>query len=395
MGATHVEVYSDFLREFPPSRLKFRPATQSWEFEGKASSVGELVRLIAYELDHSNQRIANMLARAAYDARNAAWAQIRSWLSHIEGRPRDDTMLRAWLRSIERSDTEPMMHEANVVAMKQWIWQVKRGVLQLPVIWHVAPIFWSSENGTGKSYNVKRLYKPLAAFARNLDVNDIGERFSGPLMSETLIGFLDEFAGVEQANAAQLKAILTGKDIDARSMHSEAGFHAKNRLSCIATSNMAPPHGFIDHTGARRFWSIHCSGEQMTQGSQRMSQFDAMDIDAIWCSIGAKDESPQYTTDKPVLDFMADVREQRLRSKTSLEQFCGECLERSAGDRLTLKEFQGNYKMYCAQTRQNPVRGGYRSMSELLTALGFVVVNRSNRFYLKDHVMVDFETTVD
>lgn len=396
MSATHADIYTDFVGQFPPSRLKYRPATQSWDFEGKPMSAGELVRIIAFELDHSNQRVSNMLARAAYDHRNAAWSRIRSWLDNIEGRPRDDSALRAWLRVMERPTTDAMTHEANVIAMKQWIWQVKRGILQAPVVWHVAPIFWSQENGTGKSYNVRRLFEPVAAFARNLDVNDLGEKFGGPLMSETLIAFLDEFAGTETTNAAQLKAILTGKDIDSRSMHSESGFHAKNRLSCIATSNMAPPHGFIDHTGARRFWSIHCHGERTDQqGARRIAAFDAINIDDIWCAIGAKDESPQYTSPKVVLDYMADVREQRLRTKTSLEAFVAECIEESPGDIMTLKEFQHQYKLYSAATRQQAIKASYSTLAETLIALGYTVVNRSNRWYLKDHILTDFETHED
>lgn len=396
MSASHAEIYTDFVTKFPPSRLKYRPATQSWQFEGKAMSMGELVRIISFELDHANQRVSNMLARAALDHRNAAQARIRCWLDNIEGRPRDDSALRSWLKAIERPNTDDITHEANVVAMKQWIWQVKRGILQLPVVWHVAPIFWSSENGTGKSYNVRKLFEPIAAFARNLDVNDLGEKFGGPLMSETLIAFLDEFAGTESTNAAQLKAILTGKDIDSRSMHSESGFHAKNRLSCIATSNMAPPHGFIDTTGARRFWSIHCNGERTDQqGSRRMARFDAIDIDAIWCAIGVKDESPQYTSPKAILDYMADIRELRLRTKTSLEAFVKEGLEHSPGDRLQLKEFQYQYKMYCAGTRQQAVRASYATLAEMLTSMGYSVVNRSNRWHLKDYIVTDFETPGD
>src|SRR5262249_25568301 len=152
----------------------------------------QLTKLVSGELDFPNQRVANVLERAAFARRHAAWARCRSWLENIEARPSDDTELRKWLKAIERDSTDEMTHEANDVAIKQWIWQVKRGIIQAPVVWHVAPIFWSQENGTGKSYNLRRLYAPLAAFARTLDVSDLSEKFGGPLMSETLIAFLDE-----------------------------------------------------------------------------------------------------------------------------------------------------------------------------------------------------------
>jgi hypothetical protein len=385
MGSSNVEIYEQFLTRFPLSRLKFRVATSSWVLEGRSTTIGELARLVAFEIDASKSRVENMLAHAAREQSVAASQQIRAWLTMVEARPVDDGPLREWLRLLGDPGTSELMHEANVVAMKQWIWQVKRNVAERPVVWHVAPIFWSTAGGTGKSFNVKRLFAPLNNFSRSLDVHDLGEKFSGPLLAQTLVAFFDEFAGAEQVNTAQLKAILTGKDIDSRAMYSEAGFHAKNRVSCIATSNLAPPHGFVDTTGARRFWSIKCSSERMDKGSPRMAQFDAMNIDPIWQAISVEDQSPQYTTPEEVRQFMEQERERRLRTKSSLENFCEECLTPNEGDRLKLKDLVQHYKGYCADTRQPILRGGYRVLRDHLVGMGLEVVNHANLYYLKHY----------
>jgi predicted P-loop ATPase len=274
--------------------------------------------------------------------------------------------------------------------MKQFIWQVKRGIREKSVVWHVAPIFWSKEGGTGKSHNVKRILEPLEAFRRNVDVNELGEKFSGRLFARTLIAYLDEFAGAELAPAAQLKALLTGKPFDSRSMYSESGFYAPNRLSCIATSNIDPPHGFVDHTGARRFWSIHCSAQRMDDNPERAAALDAIDVDKVWAAISVIDDSPQYTASAAVLRFMEHERDQNLRTKTSLEEFCAECLEESEGERIPMKDFQKMYRDYCHEGKQAMVRGSYRVLAQKLRELGYTTTSTNNRYMIKNMGLVDF-----
>lgn len=396
MFIPHRAVLDAITKYFPPSRLAYRPASDSWDFEGRGITVGELMRIIAFETDLPGAKVQNTLTAIAWQRREQTLALLKAWVRFSDERAgHDDAELRAWLRLMQRAGTSEVAHEAHVVAMKQWIWQVKRAVLEQGVVWHVAPIFWSTENGTGKSYNLRRLISPIAAFTRNLDVDELGEKFSGRMFAQTLVAFLDEFAGAEHANVGQLKAILTGKPIDARSMFSESGFYAENRMSCIASSNVPPPHNFVDTTGARRFWSIHCSSAVMLDGDERMTAFDAIDIDAVWASVASHAKSPQYTAEGCVLDYMDRQREESLRSKTSLESFCEECLEADAGERIPLKEFQERYRQYCASSRQLAIRGGYKALSDLLTTQGYDCVNLSNRRYLRGQSFVDFERLND
>lgn len=386
---SHRDAFSMVINAFPESRLQYRVASDSWVLDGHSVSSGELSRLIACETDIVPSKVLNLLAKMGWGRREAGAIQLNAWLKDVERRPVSDRALRAWLKLMARKDTDPMMHEANVVAMKQWIWQVKRNIANRPVVWHVVPIFWSKENGTGKSFNLRRLLSPVDKFTRNLDVNELGERFSGRIFAQTLVAFLDEFAGVEKANVSQLKAIVTGKPIDSRSMYSESGFYAANRMSCIATSNLAPPHGFIDTTGARRFWSIHCSNEPMKEGPRR-DAFDAIDMDQVWACVAMGEEPPHYTAPTAVLKYMEEVREESLRSKTSLETFCEECLEEAPGERLILSDFKERYKRYCADGSLRPVRGGHKDISAKLKDMDYETVNYSNRYYLKNWRLVDF-----
>lgn len=387
---SHVDLYAKFHEHFPPTRLAYRVASDSWDYEGRGITVAELTKLVAFALDSTVQRVSITLAKAAYERSETARIACLSWLKNIEERPQCDRELRRFVTLMQREHTIPMAHEAHVLALKQWIWQVKRGINEKTVVWHVAPIFWSKEGGTGKSLNVKRILEPLSAFTRNVNVNELGEKFSGRLFARTLVAYLDEFAGAELASAAQLKALLTGKPFDSRSMYTESGFYAPNRMSCIATSNIDPPHGFVDHTGARRFWSIHCSGQKMDGDPERAAALDAIDVDKVWAAISVTSQSPQYTAEPSLLKYMEDVREQNLRTKTSLEEFCAECLEPHEGYSIPMKDFQRMYNDYCKEGKQPMVRGSYRTHCNLLKDMGYTTVNKGGRYMIKNMGLIDF-----
>ena len=141
--------------------------------------------MIAFELDTSKTRIENMLTHVSLQATLASETRVAAWLRQIEAKLVTDKTLRAWLKLMEHPETSTLMHEANAVAMKQWIWQVKRNIQERPVVWHVAPTFWSREGGTGKSYNVKRLFAPLEEFTRSIDVDELNEKSSGKMLAKT------------------------------------------------------------------------------------------------------------------------------------------------------------------------------------------------------------------
>lgn len=384
---------ADWIKQhYQPPRARFRVASKSWTIEGHSVSQAQIGRIIAGTLDTSLQKVVNALEIVGFELVQQARKQVELWNRLSDGKPQQDDELRAWLRLLEREFTSDSTHEANVLAMKQWMWQVKRSIAGKPRRWPVAPIFWSRENGTGKSYNVTRILKPLDNFTRHLNVDDLGERFSGGMFANTFVAFLDEFAGADQVCAGMLKAILSGKPIDQRAMYSETGFYAENRMSVIATSNEAPPHGFVDHTGARRFWSIHCDGASMEASEDRKRAFDALDIQKIWAAVRTDDPCPHEQAHVSLLVYMEHIREEQLRSKTSLESFLEEATEKGEpNDRIPMKDFQKAYKDYCNEGKQPVVKAGYKRMCELLKNFGKDVVCTGNKYYVKSMKLSSFE----
>ena len=372
--------------------LKYRVASKSWTYMGQAVTPGNLSRILAHKLEVSPNRLLNALDGEGFKRQADAYTMLRRWLCTSDEQPRDDQALRRWLKMLEREDTTPTAHEANVVAVKQWMWGVKRSVAEKKVRWPVAPIFWSRENGTGKSTNVIRLLKPLTDFVKHVSATELGSRFSGAMFANTIIAFIDEFAGVDKVCTAGFKAILGGKPIDQRAMYSEAGIFCENHLSVLATSNERPPHGFVDHTGGRRFWSIHCLGAAVVEGSERALALDSVDVEAIWAAVGTDDLCPHETAPPAIRAFMDAVREEHLRTRTSLENFVDEGTEWCDQTvKLPMKDFLAAYLKYCTESRQRAIGGSHKKVGEQLKNLGQTVVCTGNKVYIRGRVIISFE----
>lgn len=375
------------------ARASYRIASKSWTLDGTPVSQPQIVKMIAGLLDVSGSRVTNALECLTFDLAREKREEVKRWVYRNNEMPRCDAELKRYLRLMERPETPIERQKANELALKQWLWQIKRGATDQSLRWHVALIFWSRENGTGKSYNVQRILQPISNYTRHCNVDELGERFSGGMFANTLVAFFDEFAGAENACSNNLKSILTGRPWDQRAMYADTGFYAENRTSAIATSNMDPPHGYVDTTGARRFWSIHCDGTSMEQNPDRMASFDSLDVDRIFAAVSSQDPSPHESASKPLLSFMDKVREHSLRSKTSLEAFIEDQMEACEPDfKLPLKELQIAYGRYCMETKQKVLKGGYRILSDQLKNLGLIVVNHGSRYYLKGRCLSTTES---
>lgn len=122
---------------------------------------------------------------------------------------------------------------------------------------------------------------------------------------------------------------------------------------------------------------------------------DGTDILDVWACVDADMPSIEDTIPKHVTDYMDKVRQEQLRSRTTLEDFCNECLQDAPGEKIPLKELQAAYRSYCEQTRSRIIKGSYAKYSDMLRDLGYRVVRHAQYWYLKDRALVDFTRTDD
>lgn len=362
--------------------LEYRVASDSWKFEGESITPAELSGILANRLGAANQPVMNALRDFAWHEYKEHKRGLATWLNRIEAeRPADDSLLREWLENMQNPATGQLAAEANVHAMKQWMWNVKQGILGEKLIWHVCPVFWCKMNGTGKSQNVGTeigILRPLAQFTRSLTAEDLNEKFSGKMLARTLVTLLDEFEGVPGPMVPVIKSILTGKPFDRRGMMSESGFFAENRMSAIATSNKEPPHGFYDETGARRFWSIHSREEQL-KGTPRAQWFRDLDIDTFWMAVRSSDPAPEVTMSPELSEFMGKIRDEKLRTKSTIESFLADATEEEKGHVLPIGAVLNGYRAYCAKTGLPALRLNHTAFADKLAALEVEVKRPGNR----------------
>ncbi len=378
--------------------LEYRPASRSWYYEKQPLSEREVAKRMAYLIGcpvcHAELAVSVRGMELADASRNT----LQGWVSSLEAQADSATSplhavlardaLYDFINCIAREDTEDELLWCHNWAMRQWIWQTKRNIMGLPVTWHVTPIFWSKENGTGKTYNLQRLLAPVEGFLRHMSVDELGEKFSKKLLSQTHVVMFDEFAKASEADIATFKAMITGRPLEGREMYSEGGFYAENRLSCIATSNLVPPHGFEDTSGARRFWSIHChsAGANDKASRARMEILDGLNWEAIWNCVSVTTKSMHLAMPDGVKARMEVERKSKMRARDSFEVFVEECVEKGVKeDRIPFKELIDAYRNWCAHTNHNRLKASLVKTAERLEDLGFLCTNSSNKRFLCGH----------
>lgn len=393
-GKRKKDVLQEFLElcketESGPAAIQYRAASRSWAYDGEPVGERDLVHLIAIRLETSDNTAMSVIRCAHLLKAREASERIERWVAEVEAAGVDDGPLREFVTAMARPDTEGLLLECHIWAMKQWIWQVKRNVLRKAVTYHIMPIFWSGAQGTGKTYNINRLVAPLDDFKASLRVSDLTDRFSKKLLSRTLVAVFDEFAGAEHTDKETFKSLLTGRPLEGREMYGDSGIKFENRLSCIAASNLAPPHGFEDPTGARRLWAIECTPISKGDDPLGRERMDALDWAGIWRAVSAYGPPLYEQMPDHIRRAMQAEREARLRCQDSLESFMQDALLPVApaeGARLHFRDFQALYRDYCTRTGLKRIRFSYSRLHARLTENGFHCTRTNNQPRLHNYI---------
>jgi hypothetical protein len=251
-----------------------------------------LVGLVAEQAGdlYTVQRLQFAVDHLMRDMRSEARAALKAGLCDVP--VTGDGPLHEWMRHMEHASTSPERHEANVVALKHFIWSIKQQLLGHARVWEFMPIFYG-QGGGGKTTNVRALLAPLRGAWREADFTVFKEKFEGANMARNYAILFDEMNRVEQVGPEALKTWVSKKLVE------ERGAYAKNqvpeRMLCtfVATTNRRPPFGIYDTaTSVRRWYGIECSSSHIVRGDERARFFDSVDIDALWSAVDAYGPAP-------------------------------------------------------------------------------------------------------
>lgn len=148
--------------------------------------------------------------------------------------------------------------QGDVLALLQWMVQVKKKLHDLPVDDHLFVVFYSKEHGTGKSRLVKRLCTDV--FGKGwVDVAK-GEALADERNTHAYAGSLvlnaEELARFDAKTLETIKALITAEYATSRQLATENRPRTIVRCSLIGSSNRHISTVFRD-SGMRRFYQIN------------------------------------------------------------------------------------------------------------------------------------------
>ncbi len=145
----------------------------------------------------------------------------------------------------------------TVAVFAHWIWCIKRNMKNLHISYHIMPVLYSKEHGSGKSESLKYLLKHINAYRLNVALTQIVDARIAKSMSENFVCVLDEMAGAARTDLESLKKKITEDYTDARVLGTHQVIKLKQACCFIGTSNK-PVSEMVFDTGMRRFYQVNC-----------------------------------------------------------------------------------------------------------------------------------------
>jgi hypothetical protein len=185
--------------------------------------------------------MADGVAKARKDLVDVVKFQGNEDLSHLE----------AWLKA-----TTNRVDRTELAVMAHFIANVKRKMANLPVMWHIMPIFYGPQ-GLGKTIAIQQLFEAVlgTSFA-NSTLSTALNDFSQHFLEHYFVVLFDEMAGMDREDVNALKRIITSNGGAFRKAHASDMSEYENLCSFIGTTNEPTPLLLKDSTGARRFFEI-------------------------------------------------------------------------------------------------------------------------------------------
>ena len=181
----------------------------------------------------------------------------------------DNNLLERWLTAVLSRDATDL----EVVVMKHWLWLVKRKLNELPVAYHIMPVF-SGKTGSGKSVAVAKLIAPFQMVVDpDMDFQALVDNREAFRLVHNFIVFLDEMAKGDKTDVDKLKHRISSEFIQYRNLGKNSVTYAKNNACFIGATNNSLIDIIKDPTSSRRYFEYVIT--------KKCSWADINDIDYI------------------------------------------------------------------------------------------------------------------
>lgn len=328
---------------FEHRNVTFDPKTELFYFGGNSRTAEEVFREAA--LDSRASKVPRQSLEDAFflyraKQRHQLREQVVERLAHVAT---DDSELLRFVRAMT-GRTDPV----DVAVIKQFIWQVKRKLHDLPVDHHLMPVL-KGRTGGGKTRAILRLLEPVAEVTDTPgDISWVADERQSARLAGHYVIFIDEMARAQRTDVDCLKNKLTSSTVSWRVLGTNRTVTLPNRATFIGASNNSLTQIIWDPTGLRRFYQIDCLDRL------DWDTINALDMKAVWGCVGANDPCPLV----PVLDEVKE-RQEALRPKDSVEEFIVECCEVGGETWTSAREV---FAAYTSFAKERNVRGEFSSI---------------------------------
>ncbi len=262
----------------------FRDAKAWQRVDSDHASMG---REVAFTIRSKGTRVDSSRVTETLEViakRDAETRRFVIYAEHLQrpASPHGEQELRRWVHAVTGTE-----READVQAMRHWLWQVKSRTAGRHGEKHLMPVIFGTRQGSGKSIAVARLCTPWAElFNADFAMENITDERCAPALARTVIGLWDELGGLARTDMEKLKHRLTGSVVSYRPMRSNQQVELTMLTSLIGTSNRRLVDLARDPTGARRFYEIE---------AQDLIDWDAINsinYNLLWQAVNQDEQAP-------------------------------------------------------------------------------------------------------
>lgn len=235
----------------------------------------------------------------------------------------------------------------SVIVLKRWMWAVKRILKTGQQVQTPMPVLFSTQGGTGKSFFVRELLKPLEDFSAVKSVNEISDGFGIDQWERLLVADFDEMSGLEKTDLNKLKSWATADVLTGRKIYSDQQVRVKKLTQGIGSSNFPIEQIIWDTTGTRRFFQINVT-QPILQACR------SLDFLKLWQEV----DYDKFSDPAKGFETQIFKQQQEVQRKQTDTELWFEDLNYTVGKTQSLKDLYQNYAIWCQDTgtKQRDIR---------------------------------------
>lgn len=303
----------------------------------------------------SKQTIISVMGAMKYNNRLGRFEQLKNYIKY-EPTNFDWDQLLFSITGIN----DPIL----VLILKHFVWQVKRKLFNMPVTYHMMPVF-VGKSGSGKSMLITKMIQDLKDIAYlDGDFNKLIDTRESFALTDYYIYFIDEMSKADKADVESIKNKITSNTIQYRILGTHTLQTGTNNATFVGASNIEIEHVIKDETSARRFFQI------VTSDRMKWDQINSFNYLEMWKSIDEMQDKPY------IMDSLPEIEERQLqfKHKTAIEHFVREEFptlnNREGTTQFTLNELYVKYKDYRVQSGYPSSVGKHYFFSQIKYIVG-------------------------